>query len=46
VLLVYKYEIAWVLHELINLFEIQGVGSYVEYFAQFMSKNPFLDLRK
>jgi len=46
VLLVYKYEIAWVLHEIINLFEIQGVGSYVEYFAHFMSKNPFLDLRK
>ncbi|MDP3306615.1 MAG: hypothetical protein Q8S15_11115 [Erysipelotrichaceae bacterium] len=46
VILVYKYEIAWVLHELINIFEIQGMGSYVEYFAKYMSKNPFLDLRK
>lgn len=46
VILVYKYEIAWVLHELINIFEIQGMGSYVEYFAKYMSKNPFLDLRR
>lgn len=46
VILVYKYEIAWVLHELINIFEIPGMGSYVEYFAKYMSKNPFLDLRK
>ncbi|PKM69640.1 MAG: hypothetical protein CVU94_02935 [Firmicutes bacterium HGW-Firmicutes-19] len=46
VLLVYKYEMAWVLHELINIFEIAGMGSYVEYFAHFMKSNPFLDLRK
>jgi hypothetical protein len=46
VLLVYKYEIAWVLHELINIFEIEGMKSFVEYFAKFMMKNPFLDLRK
>jgi hypothetical protein len=46
VLLVYKYEMAWVLHELINIFEIAGMGSYVSYFAEFMKSNPFLDLRK
>lgn len=46
ILLVYKYETAWVLHELINIFEIAGMGSYIEYFAKFMTKNPFLDIRK
>lgn len=45
-LLVYKYEIAWVLHELINLFEIEGMDSYRDHFRAFMIKNPNLDLKK
>ncbi len=45
-LLVYKYEIAWVLHELINLFEIEGMDGYRDHFREFMLRNPNFNLKK